>query len=464
MQEVLRNLSSIATKKPSQLQAWIETGVLTLLMVLLGIWFHPIDPFLSKSEFPWFMLAPLLSGLRHGFAQGFGSASILVSSKIITWYFSELPDTAFPTVQCFGFIIVGMLAGEFCDLWGRNLQKMKAASEYSQQRLDEFTRTYHMLKVSHDRLEHRLMGNSQSMRGCLLSMRNHLSRVKTGRRPVLEVGSLILDMFANYGWVQIATLFEVDKDKNILMPPAADMGKSNSAVNIKDSMLIESLKSGKMISVNADSTGKGRRNHSSLLAVIPLKDITERVWGLVAVQEMPFLSFHDDNLKFLAVLGGHMGDIFMSGSDGRKTTDVDELDFIHHIKRSIEDARMYDLPSAALGIMIHAEHVAEEIADMLITQRRGLDRIFTTRNQLGVRTIFIHLPQTDTVGLQGYITRIEDQVQERHGLKPIEAGMVTVPRIISGGDTEEEVMEFFRKVCQVHETETVDTTESHIPA
>jgi hypothetical protein len=47
---------------------------------------------------------------------------------------------------------------------------------------------------------------------------------------------------------------------------------------------------------------------TSVLAAIPLTDVSCRARAVVAVREMPFVALHAETLELLAVLGGRLGD------------------------------------------------------------------------------------------------------------------------------------------------------------
>ena len=64
---------------------WIETALLVVLVPALGLWLNPSDPLFVRSAFPWAVLAPLLAGLRYGFAPGFAAAAALALATIAAW-------------------------------------------------------------------------------------------------------------------------------------------------------------------------------------------------------------------------------------------------------------------------------------------------------------------------------------------------------------------------------------------
>ena len=185
-----------------------------------------------------------------------------------------------------------MLAGEFCDKWGRRIEFLSSASRYCRHRLDEFTRSYHLLKVSHDRLEHALVGKARSLRGAILAMRNQLFRAKSNDTTLAAVGNTVLELFSTYGWARVVSLFEVDSQGSLVYPACSTLGKGPEIAPL-DVIVGEALTSRKMASVYFDPDGAGEKRlpKSTILAAIPLVDVQGRIWGIVAVQDMPFVSF-----------------------------------------------------------------------------------------------------------------------------------------------------------------------------
>ncbi|WVM92367.1 hypothetical protein ULG90_22760 [Halopseudomonas pachastrellae] len=83
--------------------AWLETPLLTALVLGLCYWLHPADP-LFLQGFPWPILAPLLLAVRYGFLQGACSAALLVLAALV------LHRLGMPGyVQLPGSFIVGVL-------------------------------------------------------------------------------------------------------------------------------------------------------------------------------------------------------------------------------------------------------------------------------------------------------------------------------------------------------------------
>src|SRR6185436_68218 len=99
---------------------WLECLAITALPPLAGIWLRPADPLFTGAAFPWPVLAPLLLGLRHGFALGL-SSGLLLGLMLLACHRLAL-TAAPPGTLALGLLLVGLLAGEFADSWERRLR------------------------------------------------------------------------------------------------------------------------------------------------------------------------------------------------------------------------------------------------------------------------------------------------------------------------------------------------------
>ncbi len=438
------NLPGITPAPPAL--AWLETLAITIALPLLGLWLWPEDALFVYADFPWLIMAPLLAGIRYGFVYGFTSALVLILGIAVAWRWQLLPIVHFPSEYSLGLLIVGMLAGEFCDMWGRRTRRLAAAGDYQRIRTDEFTRAYHLLKVSHDRLEHRLAANTQSLREALHSMRRRLMAAKPGKEPLHTLGNLMLGIFSNYGHLQVASLHAVNMTGGIAESALASVGTS-PPINVADALLVEALRLGQMTSVRAQPPVQREVDHrTALLAAIPVVDVSGRIWAMVAVHEMPFMAFHEENLKLLAVLAGHMGDILAAGVGGPDAQDPAEQDFMRQLRRSIEDARRYKLPAMIVRLTFDPTRAPANLVELIVERRRGLDQLWLSTSPVATPFVLLLMPLTDALGTEGYISGLERLIRERYGLSLAQAGMIVQSHELSGKDTVEGVMEYLGKM------------------
>lgn len=385
---------------------WIETGVVTLVPPILSFFLRPYDPLFLESDFPWMALAPFIVGLRYGFAHGFASALTLglmvgIRHRVL------LPTESLPGARIVGTLVLGMVAGEFTDRWMRRIQRLRVVGRYRQQRLEEFSRAYHLLKVSHDRLEERMAGNTTSLRGALLTLRQRVVRV---RATELEgVGDAVMDLFAEHGWVQVAGLHAIDGRGQVVAAPTACLG-SPVRVDPMLPVIVRALETRALVTVREVSGSTGP------LAVVPLEAIGGELIGLVVVHEMPFVAFTQEHLHLLVVLGGHTADLLVSARQSSLGGDPVANDFMRQLARAHQDLERFGLVSSLTALVLSDRAVRLGVDRIIEGTRRGLDQDWKqTGPAKGGVTIFLLMPLTDLSGIDGYERRIRTMVGERFG-------------------------------------------------
>jgi polysaccharide biosynthesis protein PelD len=422
--------------------AALETGAVTIGTVALGYWLRPEDPFFTDSSFSWSALGPLLMGLRYGFAHGFGSALGIIVLLVAAWRRQWLPIPEFPSQFAVGLLVTGMLAGEFADVWIRRVRRQSVMSNFRRLRLDEFARAYHVLKVSHDALEQRVAGGTQNLREALQTLRRQLLAAKQPGRPLLGIEAAILGLFSHYGWVQTAALFSVDPDGKVEPKPVATLGKAEK-IAAADPLVRQCQERLALCSVRPEMSPAERG--TDLLAAIPFADARGRLWAVLGVREMLFVAFNADNLKLLAVLGGHVGDILAYGAGWSSADDASRGSFLVNLERAAEDRSKFDLPAVLVAMAFSRSERAEALAQQILGQRRGLDQALVLRSRAGETRVFMLMPYTDERGAEGYLSRLKRMVQERYGTDLVTAGLQTRIRVIGAKEKGEDL---FAELCR----------------
>ena len=366
---------------------WLETLLITAFFLAFSVWHRPDDPFYLTGNFPWPVLAPLLVGLRYGFFMALISALIIIAAL---GFHLRLEITGgardFPYVWTIGVLGISLLAGEFRDYWGRQQQKLEASNDYRGSRLEEFTRNYYLLKVSHDRLEQQLAGSSSSLREALRRLYAQVGDAgQTGLNQ--ETASLMLQLLGRYGQLQIAGIYAINN--GVLEPePLATVGRFRK-MDLKDPLLLHALAEWKLVSVQTEFRQR--------------------------IEAMPFFSFEARSLRLLAILAGHMADIAHEQTEVKAGGSPEWRYFRRHLARAGRDAEFFNLPAAMVGLPLADSRNGQLIADHIQKVRRGLDVIAEHRagNQ---RYIVVLMPLTDELGLAGYLQRLDDGLREQLGL------------------------------------------------
>jgi hypothetical protein len=282
---------------PPTWQAWLETLALVAAFVAVGALIDLRDPFLLRRGFSWLTLAPLLAGLQYGSTHGLAGAAIQALALAIAWRsgITSVPDSVAESVL--GWLIAGLLAGEFHDSWLRRAGQLEAFGDHVRARLESLGRAYLALKISHDRLQRAAPAKAATLRDALSAFRRELSE-----RPgasLESVGDRILALFSEHAFVRAASLHAVDR-KGRPGPAIARLGAGAEAVH--DPLVRKAARTGLTVSVRDGGYG------DEVLAAVPLVDVSCRALAVVAIRDMPFVALHAETLELLAVLGGRLGD------------------------------------------------------------------------------------------------------------------------------------------------------------
>ena len=407
-----------------------ETLIILLVFPAIGHWLNPADPLFVHSEFPWLIFAGLLPALRYGFAYGFASAMLLISVLGAATHWQVLGIHHFPVKYSIGLLLSAMLAGEFVDLWIKREAQQRIVNSYQHMRLEEFTRSYHLLKVSHDRMEHRLAAGTVSLREALVGLRRRLMLGGEEEALTPETGGQILRLFADYVSIRVAAIYRTDETHKVLPDPTATLGQCR--LGSKHEMVLQSVQRACLISVR-DILDRKEAAAAGPLAVVPLIDVNERIHGVLVIEDMLFLSLQEENLRLLAVLGGHIGDMVALATD-RGGTDADGAQFFRETQRAILNRRQYGLPAMLVSTALPHGETGKEVEALLLRQRRGLDCVWV-RGDDGGKTMLLLMPLTGPVEYEGYRKRIDHIIREHFGKTCEELDMWIVPREIKAKDT-----------------------------
>lgn len=405
------NSSSRGTRVSLPLR-WIETLIITGFCFALGAWNQPDDPFYITGNFPWPMVGPILVALRYGFFMALVSSILIVAGLGFYLRFTPGIETAFPLSWAVGVLGLSLVAGEFRDYWERRRSQLEASNAYRESRLDEFTRSYYLLKVSHDRLEQQLAGSSRSLREAL---RRLYSELDDDIDPGISKAraNAMLQLLVRYGQLQTAAIYPIEQGKP-LDTPLASVGKVSS-LPLQDPLLQHALIERKLISIQTEYRSRQADMDTPYLAVIPMIDADGHFQAICAIEAMPFFNFESKTLRFLAILAGHMADMISEQDASVATEDVARRSFNHHLARVARDAEQHQLPSALLSLRMPVSIRSQQVSEHIKRIRRGLDLIYETEAD-NRHHIMVLMPLTDELGLAGYVQRLEDEFRAHLGI------------------------------------------------
>lgn len=387
--------------------AWFETCVVSLLVFALSWFINPDDVLLLEQDFLWLLIAPLFLALRHGFMFGFVSALFFIGLTVVMWRMGGAQD--FSATALLGLLIVTSLAGEFSDFWQRRLGRLEIESKQRHRRMEEFTRSYHLLRLSHDQLVEQLAGSSVSLRQAVTAMRQEMLDSKSN--PLESEAERILALFRRYGAVQSASLHRVEHGK-LDVNSLGRLGAVPEDMHVlnQSSIIREALATAEMITALASENGTPRYVDGNILAVVPVGDLSGKIWALLVIYRMPFLKFTEDNLSLIAVMGSCLGDLLCELDKKMQGKQVVRADFHAELKRSIRYAGLYGMHAKLVSIEL-TDHNADAF-EGLLSSRRSLDATLCRTSQEGCQIALWLMPFCNDIAVAGFQTRINMLVRQ----------------------------------------------------
>ncbi len=372
--------------------AIIETVTLTLLGILLDYWLKPEPPNFSVSNFSCLILGPLLSGLRFGLFYSLSSLAILALIALIghRYQIAWVHDLSLD----FGLFLlsIAIVAGEFRNYWYRRIKRLNAAALYLNERFSEVSHAFNMLKYSHDRLE-QILASKVSLRDSISNIRRQILISSNDNDDFYGLGSLILKSLADLGSLQGVSLHKLDQvTKVVSVKPVAFIGNL-LPLDITNPVLLKSIATRKTVALKLDLISQ---NEGGILLAIPLVDIYDNIFGVIAVNKMPFRAYREDNIQLLSVVGGYIGDLLSTKVQPDKSIKNEALQsFYMQAMRCMQDATTYNLSASLLGFEFGNQHYADKLVRVITRQQRGLDQLILLKNRDGNQVALLILPLTD---------------------------------------------------------------------
>ncbi|HXU61869.1 MAG TPA: PelD GGDEF domain-containing protein [Polyangia bacterium] len=406
--------------------AWVETGLLVLMVPALGLWLNPSDPLFVQAPFPWPMLAPLLAGLRYGFGPGFGAAAALVFATVAARKGIlplHVPPGELSPQRTVGLLLTGMITGEFSGLWRRRVEASETVQTHERLRFESFVRSHQALRLSHDLLESRLAGAAPTLREALRALE---------AAPLVDapdphaMAQAILNVFSTFVQVRQGAVFlAAGPDEPLAETPAALLG---TAPALEDPLVQEALRDRAVVSfASALDAARAAVGPAAVVLAAPLEDVEGRLWGVLAVTELPLSAqrAETNHAARFAALAGHVADRLAFGASGRVAEERLEEDaqaFARNVRRAASNHRQHGLPSGIVRFALEGKR-APELAATIARQRRVTDRVLRTAGREGRTTVTLLLPMTDDIGRARYLGRMEGVLRELTGTSMAEAGV-----------------------------------------
>jgi uncharacterized membrane protein YqjE len=362
--------------------------------MFIGYLVSPDDICMLKTDFiPTMFLAVIT--LFHGLSSGLLAMSLFgVAMKLL------YPE--FDYMYFLKELVLVLVFGEFQFLWNRKIETFATELKYTKEKLHELSDAFYTLKLSHDQIERSYVVKPMSLRNSLMSIKEEFKRRGKNFNP-FEKFLVILSKAIDIREAFIIRLKDDDRYQILAKT------KERIRVDIKD-LLVETAIVKKMpVYVSMDD----KYSISQYLAVIPAV-IEDRVYGLLIIQDMPFMSFNKDNLSSSAVLLNYIFDeiykVQIIKSMGNFLKIFDD-DFRFEAYRLLNIDRLYKMSSTVLVLKVRDRLKANLLKDTIQKQIRVLDSVSFVKVSenlyiIGVIFIFAHKSS-----MEGFMNRVRYSIR-----------------------------------------------------
>lgn len=351
--------------------SYVETIVITLTYIWIGIYFFPKDPLILESDIPFLSILLIVITLFNGSKNGIVSL-VLVGSIFYLDYHQNMLSLFL------SHLLLVLILGQFYHYWYNKNEKSTKESAFATKRLKELSYAFYTLKISHNILEKSYALKPQSLR---LSIKELEKLYFKGRSNYEDFLNLISKEFHLQGAV-IAEL------ENGTFNTLASTSK-HKTLNLKDLLVEKTLQSGEASYISQIEDIKS----NLYLAVIPIKNSDDVITNLLAIENMPFLEFNQDTIINITIIFSYFIDQQKLWREikelGFNKIDDDAL-FTHSYNFALNLQKRYKTASSIIVIKAKDDFVQERLISLLKRELRGLDRYFTLDDY--ANTIIILLP------------------------------------------------------------------------
>ena len=391
---------------------WLETVGITLLAPTFGTLLDSSDPFFLHSPFPWLWFGPLLVALRYGITKALTSVLLLA----FIWFglsWNGLTEDNFPLNSMLGGVLMALIAGQFSSVWSNRLRRSDQLSHHATERIDQLSRAYFMVRLSHDRLEQNLISRPVTLRQAMIELRNLMTKTDSALNAV--TAAELMSILINYCSLASAALYPVQNGR-ILTEPLTKCGQDSPC--LPDDLLLRSaMESGHTAYQSADRLRE--EQHSRYLVAAPMTASSGEMLGMLLVTDMPFMALHRETLQILGVLLAYAADhaeaAVHAGQLLKVYPDCPTI-FGGELFKMVRLRRDLEISSAIMVINIAPHPRVEEICLMLERQLRGLDHGW--RRNLGWSVQFVILmPFAGPAATEGYQARLGAVLHKQFNLE-----------------------------------------------
>ena len=399
--------------------AYLETLIIVTLYLVVGYIINPADACILNGEISYILILLAVITLFHGFENGILAVGIIA---LAMWYF-------YPSFQYVEFLVtlmMTMIFSEFHYYWTKKVQEAEINADYRGAKLDELSKAFYSLKISHDQLEKNYVVKPMSIRNSMEHIIDRYKEINEDEEIVDKNQKYYTDFLGmlekSFNVHNALIVYKKDDgDKSLLSEKTANIvfgettQKSNPNDIFKDYLVDKAITRQVAIYISdhdGDPTIDTDKN-SKFIAAIP--SVQEgSVVAVLIIEKMPFMAFNRENLTSISILL----DYFSVEIRNKNILNFkDEVSILPDEDFRFEYARLkmlynaYKVNSIVLVLRIDNELQAIRIYEKVKKMLRSLDMVtHVEENELYYITLMF--PLHDEAAALGYLNRLMGSFDE----------------------------------------------------
>ena len=408
--------SDIILEKIKQ-YAYIETLSLVGIFLLIGYLINPQDVCFVETQISYALILLAILTLFHGFENGLIAIGML--SGAMWFFYPEFPYTDFLVL-----LLMTMIFSEFHYYWTKKIKELQVEANYKTTKLNELSKAFYTLKISHDQLEKNYVVKPMSIRSAIediVTDTQLMQKDKTDENIARFYTNflLLLEKSFNVNSALIIHKNRGHEDEELSAQNAAvtysSLCEEYSKEEISRSYLFNRALHFKQPVYISDKAGEPTlesKEDSKFLVAIPFT-LGNHVASVLLIDRMPFMSFNKENLISISILLEYLS-ISISHTntpdDFYTIVAVQESAFTYEYNRLRYIHDKYGVNSSLMVLKLESELQTLKVHKQILQMLRALDLV-TLAHYGEFHYIILLFPLSDESSALGFLKRLKHNIK-----------------------------------------------------
>ncbi len=397
--------------------AYLETISIVGSFLFIGYLFNPQDICFIHTQISYALILLAILTLFHGFENGLVAIGML--SGAMWFFYPEFPYTDFLVL-----LLMTMIFSEFHYYWTKKIKELEVEANYKTTKLNELSKAFYTLKISHDQLEKNYVVKPMSIRSAIediLQKDATLGKTKTDEniskfyKNFLEL--LEKSFNVNSGLIIHKNLGHEEEElsaENSTITYSA-LCEEYSKEEISASYLFNRALHFKQPVYISDKAGEPTlesKEDSKFLVAIPFS-LGNHVASVLLIDRMPFMAFNKENLTSIAILLEYLSTSITqtyTPDDFYKISTVTDESFLYEYNRLRYIYDKYSVNSSMMVLKIESELQTMKVHEKITKMLRSLD-IVTLTQYNDFHYIILLFPLSDKSSALGFLKRLQYNIK-----------------------------------------------------